>query len=495
MPVETPVAAPIETSGGPASAPDAGSPSASVPATAPNSGAAPATGTETQPEQSPFAGQSIEDAIFKTLEEKRQARERAVEEEQETAELEPGDEAEREEQGAQPEAAQEETFDLNEPEINAKWLDDLAKAEKVKFADDATRDQFFKTVREHGEFKKVAELFPDVESAQEAQANAAAWMTADHVFSEAHKPEGTVNFIRYLMDREQENPILSNGQSVVRAMFDNMRAWDLEYYEKQFRGKGDEEGLAALEVLRERIPSAFTSGQALAQAGSQFGENLRAGSAVSEQQMSPQLAQRLAAVQAREHALSKRESEQQTQVEAQFRDSIRQDIDWEFDKLIEPALKAGAFSDAIRDACEEKIYDRVMEVLDGNQLQRAQSEVLLRKGASPENAQAIVALKMKYLNTVAPQIIRQTIREFSSPVVRAQAERDARQKEQEQRSRSEPKGVASPATTPQALDSPAQFVTKAIADLTKENGGRRPSQDQIIERVVLLKQQLRQQAR
>jgi len=450
--------------------------------------------TETQPQSqsSPFAGQSIEDAIFKTLEEKRLAREKEQDtqpgaaaiqnEDQDTAEIEPGKEAEAEEQNAR-QAAHEETFDLNEPEINAKWLDDLAKAEKVKFADDATRDQFFKTVREHGEFKRVAELFPDVESAHEAQANAAAWLTADHVFSEAHKPEGTVNFIRYLMDREQEDPILSNGKSVVREMFDNMRAWDLEHYEKQFKSKGDEEGLAALEVLRERIG---------AQAGAPFGENLRA---AGDQQMSPQLAQRLAAVQAREQALSRRESERQTQVDAQFRQSIRQDIDWEFDKLIEPALDAGAFSDAIRDACQEKIYDRVMEVLDGNQLQRAQSDALLRKGSSPENQRAIVALKMKYLNTVAPQIIRQTIREFSSPVVRAQAERDARQKEQEQRSRSEPKGVASPATTPQATNSPAQFVTKAIADLTKENGGRRPSQDQIIERVVLLKQQLRQQGR
>jgi hypothetical protein len=493
MPVE---AAVPETSAAPSgsSAPESGSSSsfASSPSGGPESGPGGTAGQPAESEQSPFAGQSIEDAIFKTLEEKRLAREEAAEEQHEAADLEPGVEPEVEDQKTQ-QAAQEETFDLNEPEINAKWLDDLAKAEKVKFADDATRDQFFKTVREHGEFKKVAELFPDVESAQEAQADAAAWMTADHIFSEAHTPEGTVNFIRYLMDREQETPILSNGQSVVRNMFDNMRAWDLEHYEKQFKSKGDEEGLAALEVLRERIgPSAFTSGQALAQAG---GENLRAGSVAGEQQMSPQLAQRLAAVQAREQALSKRESEQQTHVDAQFRQSIREDIDWEFDKLIEPALNAGAFSDAIRDACQEKIYDRVMEVLDGNQLHRAQSEALLRKGASPENRQAIVALKMKYLNTVAPQIIRQTIREFSSPVVRAQAERDARQKEQEQRSRSEPKGVASPATTPQALNSPAQFVTKAIADLTKENGGRRPSQDQIIERVVLLKQQLRQQAR
>lgn len=486
-----------ETSAAPSgsSAPESGSSSsfASSPSAGPESGTGAAAAQPGASEQSPFAGQSIEDAIFKTLEEKRLAREKEQNtQDHEPAELDPGAEAEGEEQDAQPEAAQEETFDLNEPEINAKWLDDLAKAEKVKFADDVTRDQFFKTVREHGEFKKVAELFPDVESAHEAQANAAAWMTADHVFSEAHKPEGTINFIRYLMDREQETPILSNGQSVVRAMFDNMRAWDLEYYEKQFKSKGDDEGLAALEVLRERIPSVFTSGQALAQAG---GENLRAGSAAGEQQMSPQLAQRLAAVQAREEAISKRESEQQTQVDLQFRQSIREDIDWEFDKLIEPALDAGAFSDAIRDACQEKIYDRVMEVLDGHQLQRAQSEALLRKGVSPENQRAIVALKIKYLNTVAPQIIRQTIREFSSPVVRAQAERDARQKEQEQRSRSEPRGVASPATTLEALNSPAQFVTKAIADLTKENGGRRPAQDQIIERVVLLKQQLRQQAR
>jgi hypothetical protein len=452
-----------------------------VPATGePDNGAS----TEAQPEsqQSPFSSQPIEDAIFKTLEEKRLAREKkqGQSEDQKTAGVEPAEEAEGEEQGAEPEAVQEETFDLNEPEITAKWLDDLAKAEKIKFADDATRDQFFKAVREHGEFKKVAEMFPDVESAQEAQASAANWMTADHVFSEAHTPEGTVNFIRYLMEREQENPILPNGQSVVRAMFDNMRAWDLEQYEKQFRSKGDEEGLAALEVLRERFG---------AQAGAPAGS---AAPAVREEQMSPQLAQRLAAVQAREQALSRRESEQQTQLDAHFRDSIGADLNREFDKLIEPALKAGAFSGAIREACEDKIYDRIMDVLDANQLYRAQSEALFRKGASPENQQAIVALKLKYLNTVAPPIIRQTIREFASPVVRAQAERDARQKEQEQRSRSEPKGVAGAPSAPGPV-SPAQFVTRAIADLTKENGGRRPSQDQIIERVVLLKQQLRKQ--
>jgi hypothetical protein len=487
-------AAPAATTSAPATTTAPASTAAPTTSAAPSTGAAvettaPATTTETPAtETSPFAGKSIEETILQTLTEKREAREKAAageatapektDDEKLAAEL--GTDTPEEvkagevKTGEEPNKEAETTseFDLDEPDFSTKWLDDLAKENKITFADERAKGQLFKVVREHSEFRPIAEIFGgDLEEAQAAQTGSVTFQHFDGLYEQAHTPEGTRGFLEALAAKQQQEPIIGqDGQpvDVVSALFNNMRDMDFAVFEKQFKEKGDDEALAALDILRERISP---------------------NRAPASENIPPELAKREAAVKEREDALVRTQQQQSESARTQYEQTVATDLDTEIGKVIDPILGKTAFSPVIQADVKNKIFDRVMEALDKSPLYKSKSEVLLNKPPTAENKAALMAFKMKWFNQVAPRVMKETIREYRDPVVKAQAERDQKQAAQVIRSRVEPKGP-SVSTAPVAQLSKEQQVTKTISDLATKLG-RQPSHLEVIEATLAAKAQSR----
>ena len=423
-------------------------------------------GGEDTGEFQPTEGQSIEDMINTRLNEAREAREKAqkTEDEQLADELKAGDQTEQkteEQKVAEQQADPANEFDLDEPEFSTKWLDSLAQDKKITFADERTKGQLFKIVREHNEFKGIAEQFGgDIEEAKQAQVHASSFMHFDELYENAVSADGTRTFLEALAARQQEQPVLdAQGKpvDVVSALFNNMREMDLKYFEQEFTKKGDDEALAALDILRERISP---------------------NRAPATEEVPPHLAKREAAVEEREQALARTQQQQKEAVRTQYEQSVASDIDTEVGKIIDPVLNKAAFAEVIKDDCRGKIFSRIEEVLAKNPLYQQQMKRALAKDPTPENRTALKALSMKWFNTVGPQIIRSTVKEYQNPVVRAQEQRDQRQAEQVSRSKTEPKGPAV-STGPQAALTPQQQIEQTRTQLATKLG-RQPTGEELI---------------
>lgn len=479
-------------------APAAAAPAVSTPAAAESAtpAAQPVTEqttieTPAQPE-SGFEKDSIEDRIFQTLDQKRREREGQPAAEQKSAEkteeqklaeeVKTGEENTEEQKAAEAKAAEQQQqhgLDLDAPDINQKWLDDLIAGKKVTVADDATRTQLFNVVREHGEFKKIADKFPTVEDAQFAADTTATYMEVDQIYQNAHTPEGTAAWLGKLAEMEQANPVLGeDGQpvNVVRAMFDNMREMDFRFFEQEFTKADDQQALAALSILRSRI-----SGQKDQAAGEE---------AEIPPEVAAQIKAREDAVSAREKALNEKDQNTAVTRQQQFETAVAGDLTREIDTIVNPAIEKAAFSAVTKEDCRNKIFERILGNLKDNRMYKAEKARLFAKGASEENRKAVLAMQMKYFNSVAPVIIRQTIAEYRDPVMKAAAERDQRQKQQEAASRPNPAGAAAAPGAPPVLTVDQQ-KDKVMADLTKELG-RPPRNDEFIARWIQIKQKARE---
>lgn len=491
----------VASAAAPAAASPTPAPAVSESSPAPQGGAQESTQAtvETHNPESGFAPKSIEDQIWQTLDAKRKEREGEPAAEAKPVEVKPGEKTEEqklaeevktgeektEEQKAAEakaaEQAQQPGFELDVPDINQKWLDDLIAGNKVKIEDDATRSALFNVVREHGEFKKIADKFPTVEDAEAALGNSANFLEADQIYQNAHTPEGTAAWLQKLSDMEQANPVLgADGQpvNVVRAMFDNMREMDFRYFEKQFTEADDQQALAALSILRSRI----SGNQQQAAEEVELPEEARKA-----------LETREAAVAEREKALNEKDKNSAVTQQQQFETAVASDLNTEINTVVTSALDKAAFSAVTREDCENKIYQRILDNLKENRMYKAEKARLFAKGVSDENRKAMKAMQMKYFNSVAPGIIRQTIAEYRNPVMQAQADKDVRQKQQEAQSRSNPTGAAAAPGAPQAL-SVDQQKDKVMADLTKELN-RKPTTEEFVGRWMKIKSDARAQAR
>lgn len=478
----------------PAAAAPAAAPAVSESTAAPQGGQestqAPAAVTETRAD-SGFEKDSIEDRIFQTLDKKRQEREggesaeakpageQKTEEQKLAEEVKTGEEKTEEQKAAEAKAAEQQQpgFDLEVPDINQKWLDDLIAGNKVKIEDEATRSQLFNVVREHGEFKKIADKFPTVEDAEQALSHSATFLEADQVYQNAHTPEGTAAWLGKLQEMEEANPVLGpDGQpvNVVRAMFDNMREMDFRFFEKQFTEADDQQALAALSILRSRI-----SGQK-----TQAGEEVEI-----PEEAKKVLDQREAALTAREKALNEKDQKSAVTEQQQFETAVATDLNTEINTVVTSALDKAAFSAVTRSDCENKIYQRILDSLKDNRMYKAEKARLFAKGVSEDNRRAMKAMQMKYFNSVAPGIIRRTVAEYRDPVMKAQVDKDTRQKQQEAQSRSNPAGAAATPGAPQVLTVDQQ-KDKVMADLSKELG-RRPTTEEFLGKWLKIKSDAR----
>lgn len=449
--------------------------------------------TETQNELSPDDYESLEDFAQALIERKQQAAnedDQDEEEEDAAASIQSSDNDEdirseeetfddrenpdeqADEQGAALDLQEEDVFsprDLNE-RINAN-----PQLKQAMESDPALRNAVFRNARLASEAGKYREIFPDVDSAQYAAHAASTFRELDELFLNAATPQGTGKFLQKwaemaMLTDEAGRPIIENGvprlHPAFTSMLDNLRNNELSFLYQKAEKAGDQELMAALDVVRERVSPA---------------------SRAQVDELPPHIRAAAEQIQAREAELNRRQLQQQYAEQTRFDRVVGDDATQKIDALIEPALNKAALSDFVRQTAREKIDNAIVESLARNRFFQARMAELARYPLTPEARQQRVNVIMSHVQAVAGPIVRQVLREASQPVMRAQEERKAKIDAQLARSRSEPKGATSASFTGKPLP-PEQLFERIRKDYAEQHG-EEPSVEKLIDLWKLAKRQ------
>jgi hypothetical protein len=341
--------------------------------------------------------------------------------------------------------------------------------------DPALRNAVFRNARLASETSKYKEIFPDVESAQYAAQSASRFRELDELFLNATTPEGTGRFLQKwaemaMFTDAQGNPVLEKGvpqlHPAFTTMLDNLRNNELDFLQQTAERNGDQELMAALDVVRERISPA---------------------SQAHDNELPPHIRAAAEQIKAREAELGRRQLEQQYAEQARFDRVVGEDATQKIDALIEPALNKAALSDFVRQTAREKIDNAIVEGLGRNKFFQARMAELARYPQTLETRQQRVNLIMSHVQAITGPIVRQVLREASQPVMRAQEDRRSRIDAQVARSRSEPKGATSTSFTGKLL-APEQLFEQIRSDYSTEHG-EEPSAQRLIELWALARRQ------
>lgn len=334
-------------------------------------------------------------------------------------------------------------------------------------ADPALRNAMFRNARLAAETGKYKEVFPDVESAQYAAREAARFREVDDLFVDAVTPEGTSRFLQKwaemaVLTDDQGNPVLENGVPRMHPAFvsllDNMRNNELEFLRQDAERNGNEELVAALDIVREHTSPA---------------------SRAQDDELPPHIRAAAEKIQARESELNRRQLEQQYAERARFNHVVSEEVTQRIDSLIEPALDKAALSDFVRQTAREKIDNAIADSLGRNRFFQARMAELDRYPPMPQTRQQRLNVVMSHVQAIAGPIVRQVLRDASQPVMRAQEERKAKIDAQVARSRSEPKGTTSVSLGRRSLP-PEQLLEQIRNDYSTEHG-EQPSMAKLLD--------------
>ena len=360
-----------------------------------------------------------------------------------------------------------EADDLFSPKDLNERISGNPELKKALETDPALRNAMFRNARLASETNKYKEVFPDVESAQYAAQSAARFREVDELFLNATTPEGTSRFLQKwaemaVLTDEQGNPIIDQGVPQLHPAFtsllDNMRNNELEFLRQTAEKNGDQELMAALDVVRERVSPA---------------------SRAQDDELPPHIRAVAEQIRARESELNRRQLEQQYAEQAQFNHIVGEEATQKIDAVIEPALDKAALSDFVRQTAREKIDNAIVESLSSNRFFQARMSELSRYPLTAQTRQQRLNLIMSHVQAVAGPIVRQVLREASQPVMQAQENRRSRIDAQVARSRSEPKGATSASFTGKSPN-PEQLFEQIRNDYSTEHG-EEPSAQKLIE--------------
>jgi hypothetical protein len=333
--------------------------------------------------------------------------------------------------------------------------------------DPALRNAMFRNARLASETGKYKEIFPDVESAQYAARQAAAFREIDDLFLNATNDQGVGRFLwkwseMATLRDEQGSPILEQGVPKMHPAFESllnhMRTSDFEFMRKNAEKDGDQELMAALDIVRERSSPA---------------------SQARDDELPPHIRAAAEQIRARESELNRRQLEQQHAAQERFNYVVGEEVTQKIDALIEPALDKAALSDFVRHTARERIDKAILENLGRNRFFQARMAELDRYPLTPEARQQRLNLIMSHVQAVAGPVVRQVLREASQPVMRAQEERKAKIDAQVARTRSEPKSTTSASLTGRSL-APEQLFEQIRNDYSAQHG-EEPSVAKLLE--------------
>lgn len=336
------------------------------------------------------------------------------------------------------------------------------------------RNAMFRNARLASETSRYKEFFPDVESARYAAETSATFRQLDDLFLNATTPEGTGRFLQKwaemsVLADERGRPVMENGVPKLHPAFtgllDNIRSNELKYLRQRAEKQGDQELMAALDIITERTSPASA-------AHDELPAHIRA---TADQ------------IRAREAELNRRQLQQQHAEHARFDQAVGEDSTNQINALIEPALQKAALTDFVRQTAREKIDNAIVGSLSRNRFFQARMAELSRYPLTAETRQQRVNLILSHVQAIAGPIVRQVLSQATAPVVAAHAARNNRLQAQVERSRTEPRSTTGNFAM-QARRSPEQMFEKIKSDYANEHG-EEPSAQKLIELWTLARRQ------
>jgi len=382
-----------------------------------------------------------------------------------------GDPDQGDEQGSGLELSEDDYFNpklLNEkinstPELRAA----LEKAPEM-------RNAMFRNARLASETSRYKELFPDVDSARYAAETSATFRQLDDLFLGATSPQGTGRFLQKWAEMSvladaQGRPILENGvpklHPAFTGMLDNIRTNELKYLRQKAETQGDQELVAALDIIAERNSPA----------------------SAAHDELPPHLRATADQIKAREAELNRRQLQQQQAERGRFDRAVGDDSTNRINSLIEPVLQKAALPEFVRQTAREKIDNAIVGSLAKNRFFQARMAELGRYPLTAETRQQRVNLIMSHVQAIAGPIVRQVLSQATAPVLAAHEARRNRIATQVERSRTEPRSTTGNFAM-QASRSPEQLFEQIKSEYASEHG-EEPSAQKLIELWTLARRQ------
>ncbi len=382
-----------------------------------------------------------------------------------------GDPDQEDEQGNGLELSEDDYFNpklLNEkinstPELKAA----LEKAPDL-------RNAMFRNARLASETSRYKELFPDVDSARYAAETSATFRQLDDLFLGATSPQGTGRFLQKWAEMSvladaQGRPIMENGvpklHPAFTGMLDNIRTNELKYLRQKAETQGDQELVAALDIIAERNSPA----------------------SAAHDELRPHLRATADQIKAREAELNRRQLQQQQAEQGRFDRAVGDDSTSRINALIEPVLQKAALPEFVRQTAREKIDNAIVGSLAQNRFFQARMAELGRYPLTAETRQQRVNLIMSHVQAIAGPIVRQVLSQATAPVLAAHEARRNRIATQAERSRTEPRSTTGNFAM-QASRSPEQLFEQIKSEYASEHG-EEPSAQKLIELWTLARRQ------
>jgi hypothetical protein len=398
--------------------------------------------------------------------------------------------------------------------VTAQQLNDKIKASpELKAAlekDKDLQEAMFRTARIAEEGTKFKEIFPDVETAQEAAIRSTRYTGLNSAFELATTPEGVDNFIsnwkeEAVITDDDGKPIDAQGrptndpaqyqyhpayQNTLNTIFERILGNNLKhgqqtgqyhpaiqreldaYFESKLNSlqsaaekSGDTDILDNLAVIRERLaPSSPAVGELPPDVKARLNE---ANAKIAEADK-------------RESARTTADQQRAKEEREAFNSAAGEEAYSKTDELIAPMLaNVNTLTEFTRTAAREKIDEALARSLQSDRIYQSRLRELHRLPPGPEAKQKIIQLMLSHANQKLGPIVKAVLAEATKPVLAAAKDKEEKRAAQVEATRSEPRNVTGPAAPVAKADDKVLYaaVKKEWADA---HGGEMPDAYQLM---------------
>ena len=368
-------------------------------------------------------------------------------------------------------------IDFNEPSPEGpKALSErLAKNPALKAAIDADpefRDRIFADARLAARERQYADLFGSPESARVVADGHQAFANLRNLMGSV-KPgdmQSTQAVISAMLEqgalRDENGELLrdANGRMVtdgtVGRFLNNALRMRLENIEAEAKQNGDDETLASLDHIMERV-------------------GLRAPSSVAEDGLSEELQAERSRIEQERQQLNQERAQRQQEAQTAHENAVFSKIDSSLDKSLGLILdRATGLNDFTRSKVETDLRAGLMKAVRNNPAYQSELDRVERMPLGPKREQAHVALATRYIHEHLLSVARPILAEAGITLAKSAADAKAAQAARADATRSEIKGSSAPAHAQQA-QTPAEKHAQLKAELTKQLG-REPSLEEML---------------
>ena len=334
-----------------------------------------------------------------------------------------------------PEVTEEPDFELEPagivtPEALTQMVTDNPEFGKLLEADARLKGQLYKTAREAAELKPYREIFPDLESAKTAVADATTFNDVRETFMGSTTREGTLKTLARLAELSYErdetgNVLMQDGQPVIgedlHGFLDNVWAIEMEDRKSTIQGRLEANQYHVGAKSQEEAQAAYDRDAArLAFFDDVMGQVVEA---PETEQLPPHLREKAAEIERREKALNEKQHGEKVGERQKFETTMQSAATERLNNGIGSILsnvkkQGGVISPYLEKILPQAIASKVVAKIVANPVLKSQMDQLQKLPMSDEAKTRRLAAIDRAYQMYLPEVAREELREAGVQLIK-----------------------------------------------------------------------------